>query len=311
MTFAGLATSIALAAAAGPPPVTAPAPLSARPPPAAPGSRPGVPRALRLAVPEAKVLGEVPRRQVAVLEQALLAEIRKLEAVSAIGVSEIKEMLAFEYQRQMLGCQADEACLAEIAGALGVDEMISVQLTASEASLALSVKRIDMRGTRVSGESQQRLKRTSGGEELLGAVGPAVAALFPDRLLRPGLTRGVAREVALRLNPPPLPRWVFAVTAGAAVAAAAAGATFGLMANDSTTQYNDLLRRSTAEQVPGGQLVALQDQASSRRGTAGVLLAAGAGLAVAAGVEAFFTDWHGYRGAVTVSPAGAAVNVRF
>jgi len=313
MVLAELALSLALSAGAGavdvplpPPPVPRPA---ARKPDLAP--RAGVARALRLAVPEIKVVGEVPRRQLAVLEQALLVEVRKVEGVSAVGVSEIKEMLSFEYQRQMLGCQADEACLAEIAGALGVDELVSTQLGATEAGFALTVKRIDMRSTRVVGEAQQRLKRTSGGEELLGAVGPLVASLFPDRALRPGRTRGVAREVALRLNPPPLPRWVFYVTSGVAVAAAAGGTTYGLMANDSRSQYNALLRRSATEQVPGSQLASLRDQASSRRSAAGLLFGVAATFAVAGGVEAFFTDWHDYRGAVSVSPAGAVVSVRF
>jgi hypothetical protein len=59
-----------------------------------------------------------------VLESSLLPEVRKLEGVSAIGMGEIREMLSVEYQRQMMGCQADEACLAEICGALGTDELV-------------------------------------------------------------------------------------------------------------------------------------------------------------------------------------------
>ena len=34
-------------------------------------------------------------------------------------------MLDFEAQRQAMGCDADDACLAEIAGALGVDEILT------------------------------------------------------------------------------------------------------------------------------------------------------------------------------------------
>jgi hypothetical protein len=40
-----------------------------------------------------------------------------------------------------------------------------------------------------------------------------------------------------------------------------------------------------------------------------VLFGVGGALAVAAIVEAFFTDWHGYRTAV--GPDGAAVGIRF
>ena len=50
---------------------------------------------------------------------SLLAELRKLERVSVIGMDEVRAMLDIEAQKQALGCDDDEGCLAEIAGALG------------------------------------------------------------------------------------------------------------------------------------------------------------------------------------------------
>lgn len=271
------------------------------PPPAAVRARP----ALRLALPDVKTSGDVSPRQVALLETALLAELRKLEGTSVIGMNEIRQMLSFEYQRQMMGCQADGQCLAEIAGALGVDEMVHATVIVAGKTSTFSLHRISMRQARVVGSHTRRLDR-AGGEELLGDVGPAVQEVFPDRPLRAGAVRGVDPSVALRLNPPPLPRWPFFATAGAAALAAAGGAVAGLMSADAQSQWRRLANRAATEPVSGAQLADLESTARSRARTANVLFVAAGTLAVAAGVEAFFTDWHGYRAQVDVGPAGSA-----
>jgi hypothetical protein len=293
-----------------PPPILKGAPAAPLPPDfrprAATDAKPA--RALRLAVPDFRVQGDLPQRQLVLVEQALLTEVRKLEGVSAIGMGEIREMLSFEFHRRMLGCQADEACLAEISGALGTDEMLNAAVVVESKTATLDLKRINMRAAKVTAADQRRLTRANG-EELLGAIGPAVQHLFPDRPLRPGRTRGVDKEVALRLNPPPLPRWPFFATAGAAAAALAAAGTFGYLANDSRSQYRSLAQRSLTEPVSGNQLQSLQTTTSQRARTANLLLLTGGVLGLAAGVEAFFTDWHGYRAAVEVGPESAAVGV--
>jgi hypothetical protein len=289
-----------------PPPPKGALPPSLRPSPKAAPARGS--RSLRVAVPDVKAQGELPPRQLALFEGALLAELRKLEGVSVVGMSEIREMLSFEYQRQMMGCASDESCLAEIGGALGVDEILNVSVIVVDGRASLAVKRVDMRSARVAGSDSRRLTRANG-EELLSAVGPAIQTLFPDRPLRAGKTRGVDKEMALRLNPPPLPRWAFFSTAGAAVAATAAGATYAYLARDARSQYAALANRSTTESVSGPELKHLEGKVSDRTRTANVFLFTGAGLAVAAGVEAFFTDWHGYRAAVQVTPGGAGVGV--
>ena len=302
------------AAPAKPDAKTAPAPAPAKPnldvplPPPPTLTAPKPKAALRLALPDPKITGELPARQVALLESSLLAEVRKLEGVSAIGMAEIREMLSFEYQRQMLGCAADEACLAEIGGALGTDEMLHASVIVDGQTAAFTLRRINMRTARITGTYTKRLTRANG-EELLGVVGPAVQEVFPDRKLRAGMTRGVDKAVALRLNPPPLPKWPFYVTAGAAVAAAAGGGVMGVLSKDAQKQWNDLAQQSLTSPVPGSQLKSLEQSAQSRASTANVFFFAAGGLAVAAGVEAFFTDWHGYGAAVTTGPAGTSVQV--
>jgi hypothetical protein len=273
-----------------------------------PAAVPGA-KVLRVGVPEPRIVGDVSARESAVIAQALVTEVRKLDALVAVGMAEIRAVLSQEYRRQMLGCKADEECLAEVAGALGVDELVTSELVVSGDTSTFKVSRIDMRTTKVKAEAMRRLRRSRSGEEVLGAIGEMVAQAFPDRLLRPGETRGVAKQVARWLNPPPLPRWVFFATVGAATVAGAGGAVYGLASNSTRSDYNALLHGGGT--VSGAELHRLSDQASVQSSRATALFVVAGGLAAAAGVEAFFTDWHNDRAAVTLAPTGAAVTLKF
>ena len=149
--------------------------------------------------------------------EALLQEVRKLEGISAIGMDEIREMLDFEAQRQALGleCEADDACFAEIAGALGVDEIITGKLTEQADGRMMFIKRINQRRAEVVASHTERL--TIGSGESLLAIGPTTAKLYPKRSYRPGTTPGVPDQLVLRLNPPPIPRLVTEVAGWGAV----------------------------------------------------------------------------------------------
>jgi hypothetical protein len=263
---------------------------------------------LRIAVPAVQVSGQLHARHVAVVQTALLAELQKLEGVFAIGPAAIRELLSVEDQRRLSGCGTDESCLAEVGGALGPEELLHVVVSVQGKTATLTAKRIGVRTSRFTGSEQRRLTGTRG-EELLAAVGPLVQAVFPDRSLRAGRTRGAGKDLAARLDPPPLPRWPFFATAGAAVAAAAGGAAFGMLASDARNQYDSIAARSLDPSVSGPSLRDLDAKAVGRARTANYLFITAGVLGVAAGVEAFFTDWHGYRAAIEVAPDGAGVKV--
>jgi hypothetical protein len=216
-------------------------------------------------------------------------------------MAEIRDMLGFERQRQMLGCSADESCLAEIGGALGVDELVTVELTLVGQGYALAGRRLDMRRARVVQSVTRRFDRRDG-EELLNVVGPFIEGLWPDRGLKAGATRGIDKAVVARLNPPPLPRWAFFGTAGASAAALVGGGVMGLLAREAEKDFRSMAARSTSQAVPGADLQALEKKANDRARLANVLFVVGGGLGLAAGVEAFFTDWHDDRNALKVSP---------
>jgi hypothetical protein len=308
MVLEALALALCLTAEPGTPVPLPPPPVSGR---FKATEKPAVGKAkvTRVGVPEPNIVGNVSPREVAVLSQALVTEIRKVDGIGAIGVAEIREMLAQEYRRQMLGCQADGNCLAEIAGALGVDELVSSELVVDGSTSTFSVSRIDMRTTKVIANTQKRLARRKAGEEVLGALGEVVAAVYKDRPLRAGEQRGVAPEVARWLNPPPLPRWVFFTTTGAAVAAAGIGTVYAVASNNTTKDYNALATGGGT--VSGSELTRLKDQADQQKRNATISFGVAGVFAVAAAVEAVFTDWHNDRAAVRVGPAGASVVVKF
>ena len=297
------ASSSATTAAAAGDGAPQPAPIPTIPLPPPPQRLPAGAKggALRVAVVDPRASGDIPPRHLAAFSQALVPEIRKLEGVSAIGMAEIRDMLGFERQRQMLGCSADESCLAEIGGALGVDELVTIELTLVGQNYALAGRRLDMKRARVVQTVSRRFEKRDG-EELLNVVGPVVEGLWPERGLKAGTTRGLDKSVVARLNPPPLPRWAFFSTAAGSAAALVGGGVMGLLAREAQNDFNTMAARATTQTVPGADLQALEKKANDRARLANILFVAGGGLAVAAGVQAFFTDWHDDRNTLRVSP---------
>jgi hypothetical protein len=256
------------------------------------GHSTGLEAALRVAVYDFD-LQDIDPKVGKVVSDSLVSEIRKLAGVSAIGMDEIRDMLSHEANKQLLGCESDESCLAEIAGALGVDNLVTGVLSKVGDGHVLVIRRIDQRRAQVAGAVNKRLK-AGAGQEFLLAIGPAVEELFPDRQLREGAERGVPREVALRIDPPPLPKWSFYAVAGGAVGAAAVGGLFGFLARDKESQYQDKANDGLTSVIDGADLVPLGEAAQQRADIANYAFIGAGALAVSAGVMAFFTDWWGY-----------------
>lgn len=269
------------------------------------GDRPPAPsrtESMLVAVPATRTVGDVPARLQAALEQALVTEVRKLDGVGAIGASEIGDAVSAEVQGRMRGCTQDEACLLEVAQGLGLTELLSSEVVAEGDTYTIGLRRVNVKtGRAVLSETRKVPK--GNGDELLQTVGPLMQALYPNRVLKPGASRGVAEDQLKRLNPPPLPVWVFATTTTAAVVSLVAGGAFAIQSQSTTNQYNSLVVQSKTQVVSGAQLNSLSSQADASAERAKIFLIAGGALAAAAITEAFFTDWHGYRSQVYVLPA--------
>jgi hypothetical protein len=243
---------------------------------------------VRIAVYDLQLTG-VPDQWGPLLSHSLTAELRKLQHTGVVSTDEIRTMLEHEANKQLVNCEGGaSSCLAEVADALGVDVLITGTVAKVGEEHLFSLKRIDPSG-QTNAQQVTRRFAAGNGEELLGAIGPAVAELFPDIPLKKGAVRGVDKEVARRLNPPPLKPWVV-VTGGAtagvlALASAGAGVFNAVLASDLSTYKNKAnpFVEATFTEKAG----AVDDTAVTSWIAGG---AAGA-VALATGVAALFTDF--------------------
>lgn len=249
---------------------------------------------IRVAVYDFELIN-VARNLGSATTEALLQEVRKLEGVSAIGMDEIREMLDFEAQRQAmgLGCEADDACFAEIAGALGVDEIITGKLTEQADGRMMVLKRIDQRRAEVLTSHTERLSMGSG-EEFLLAVGPAMGKLYPKRDYRPGTTQGVPERLVLRLNPPPVPRLVTEITGWSALGAFLAGGVSLAGAYFQNESYQSDLVGSRREAMSGSDIAQAQSLGEGFERASYGFFVTSATLAAVYGALYAITDWEGY-----------------
>lgn len=257
--------------------------------------------ALRIAVYDLE-LQDVPNSVGVIVTDSLLAEVRKLQGVSAIGMNEIRDMLSHEATKQLAGCSENaDSCLADLAGALGVDELVTGKLATAGSERLILVRRIDQKRAEVAGTFNQRLKAGSG-QEFLATVGPAVEDLFKNYELRSGQTRGVSKEVALRLDPPPIPKGATIAVGAVAVATAITAGIVGLLAINTAQTFR--VRADGAKigtdgvvptAVPGSELNSLKALAEQRALATNVLWGSAGGVALVGVIMALFTDWKGYR----------------
>ncbi len=83
-----------------------------------------------------------------VMDEILLTELQQ-SGFQAIGPDDINAMVGFESMKDATGCD-DASCIAEIGNALGVDYLIAGNVASLEGSMVLTLKLIDVRGTRVA-----------------------------------------------------------------------------------------------------------------------------------------------------------------
>jgi len=226
-----------------------------------------------------------------IVTDSLLTEIRKLQSVNAIGLQEIQEMISLEATKQMSGCDESESCLAEISGALGVDELITGTLSETPSGRVIIIRRINQRRSSVISTFTKRLA-IGNGEEFLAVIGQAIGKLYSERDIRPGESRGVSAEVALKLNPPPIAAWVTYTTGTLALLAGAAGGAFGYRA----TQTGKAFSAPSNNQSDAAYWMDLQNQGQQLQQSANTSFMLAGTLALTTVVMSLFTDWDDYSG---------------
>lgn len=249
-----------------------------------------VPR-LRIALQEPET-DEVPARIGRVFASALVRELRKMDRTTTVSMDEVRALIEQESSRQLAGCDGGDSCVGEIADALGADELVVSRLSRVGGEHILSVRRLNATNPGATRGFERRFKATDG-EEFLSAVGPVVEELWPERPLHSGATRGVATEVARRLNPPPLsPTWFVtsSVVTGVGLAGGLGAGALALVLHDGNQQT---LNSSVDREIDGPALV----QSNARAQTAALAAQVGFAVAAVGGVTSvvvfFLTDFAG------------------
>lgn len=106
-------------------------------------------------------------REVATIEELLLGALQRPGRLKVTGRSDVSMLLGLEAQKQALGCDADVACLAELAGALGVQFVASADVGLIGETRVVALKVLEV----ASATSIARVRRT------LPAAGDLVAAI--------------------------------------------------------------------------------------------------------------------------------------
>jgi hypothetical protein len=238
------------------------------------------------------------------VSEAVVQEAHKLEGRRVVGMAEIRELLGFERQRQLAGCTESE-CLAEIAGALGVDEVLSGSIGKLGDSWLLNLRLQNLHTGATVSQASARIVGGRG-EEFLDAVGPLVEQLFPGVPVKAGISRGAAptlRAKASSLRPGVSRKWAYG-TGGAALLLLGTGAAFGFASRAASNDFDSLNRRAATEPVPVEKVTGAYDRARRDALYANILLGVGAATALASVLLFAFLEPD-----VVVAPAPGGVTV--
>ena len=128
-----------------------------------------------IAVMEFASKGGISEKQMDALGDLLANEIRELGDYRVIGKSDIRAAVDFESQKTLLGC-TDEACIAELGGALGVRYVVVGNISMFGELYLLNLKILDVEKIRVA---KGLSRKVSGGEsKLIDALSIAARELI-------------------------------------------------------------------------------------------------------------------------------------
>jgi len=137
----------------------------------------------RVAVLDLQAAGDGDRKAVEGLSGLLASEVARRPTLAVVSGADLRALLGFERQRQLLGCTAG-ACVTELAGTLGVAYLVSSEVSRVGSSWLLSLALLDAnkgaavtRLTRKAASLDELVDQTFGAvDELLSALGASGAA---------------------------------------------------------------------------------------------------------------------------------------
>lgn len=130
----------------------------------------------------------IEQASVDIFGELLQARLRNELGFRVIGRSDIESMLGLQAMKQAVDCD-DSQCLAQIGGALGVDEMVTGSIAKLGTTLVISLKRVDPSAAKVLGQATREVREASD-DAMLDAVMPLVVDLYPEAASRVALGSG-------------------------------------------------------------------------------------------------------------------------
>jgi TolB-like protein len=113
------------------------------------------------------------------LTDVVTVALNELGVLDVLSRSDIQRMLEFETQKQLVGCESDTSCLAEIGGALGVALLISGSVGKVGASFIINLTLTDTETVTVESREQRQVPS----EDQLTAEARAAARFLVRALL--------------------------------------------------------------------------------------------------------------------------------
>lgn len=143
-------------AEAVPAPAVAPtAPLDATAVPAASAAiapaavAPAAPDSCTLAILDLEAGDGMTKPHAVALTDVITGEVGALSGCSVLSRADVRGVLSFEAEKQLLGCSSDSSCLAELAGALGADLLVTGSVSKIGGSTLLSLRMTDLKSLKV------------------------------------------------------------------------------------------------------------------------------------------------------------------
>lgn len=162
-----------------------------------------------VAVMDLGTSGNINRAQVEGLELVLADVISRHPHLRALMPSEIEAMLGLEAKRQLMGCETDSNCLAEIGGALGASYLLRPQVANVAGTWLIQLALIDTenaatlaRATReVSSDTRLVAELRSAAEEILKALPGAQTATLATPEAGPAIAGAPATAIEPAVGP--------------------------------------------------------------------------------------------------------------
>jgi len=144
--------------------------------------------ALRIATLQLEGAG-VPEGMAASATVLVPTEVRRARPdAQVISSEDVRSLLSHQKNRLVLGCGADAACLADLGGVLGVDEIVAGRIGRLGETFVLELRRLDVKQAR---NLASVTRAVGSAEALVGAVRSAAGELYASPPL-PAATAGAA-----------------------------------------------------------------------------------------------------------------------